>query len=128
MIVESLVQEIAGRFKCVTHEFSNNGPNWIAPTGDPYIALCSGGVKEEGKTFPCLCQTSDDAIRLWRLVFREYAEGKTGVVYWREFPQVDAVDFSFYYDKLTEKEKRTWADLPAWSVYARLVISDKPIK
>jgi hypothetical protein len=84
----------------------------LAETGEEYIVIASGGIKEQGKCFPALCNTVEGAVRLWLSTALEYAKGKEGTIYWRHLPMVDAI----------EHNGDIW-----FAVYSRLLISDKPI-
>ena len=87
------------------------GNNYQAATGEPYVVIVSGGVKEEGCPVVCWCSSEDHAIRLWRDAINEYAKEKSGVLYWRTPPQLD---------------RRKIARDYFYVVYSRLLISDKP--
>ena len=87
-----------------------------APTGEPYIAFCSGGVKAEGAQAPCLCATKDVAVATWRLALLDYEAKNPGILYWREMPE------------LIEVGKDEDGDV-LYAVYSRLLISKKsPIR
>ena len=87
------------------------GNNYWAATGEPYVVIVSGGIKEEGCPVVCLCSSEAHAIRLWRDAVNEYAKEKSGVLYWRTPPQL---------------ERRKIARDFFYVVYSRLLISDKP--
>lgn len=75
------------------------GKGATTPFGDPYIEI-------SGKAW---YPTRDAVIQAATKAFDEYAEGKTGKVYWRVRPEI-------------EQGKR------GWRFYMRLVISDKEAK
>jgi hypothetical protein len=80
----------------------------LAPTGEPYIVICSGGEKKEGGCPPLLCRDKETAIRLWHEAILIYGFGRRWQnLYWREKPHIETVYGDWYY------------------VYSRLLISDK---
>lgn len=48
----------------------------LAPNGEPYVTVVSGGIKSEGECAPCLCFSPEAAIRLWWDAARDYAFGQ----------------------------------------------------
>lgn len=81
-------------------------PTIRCETGDPYVCICSGGLKLEGERivrFPTFTEATDS----WLNALEEYKRGKTGILYWRTRPEHDQ-------------------NAEGWAIYSRLVISDKP--
>jgi hypothetical protein len=92
-------ESLERRFKPYTHISSCA----ISPTGEEYVNIFVGG-----------CDSPGVAIAGWMSTVDEYARAKSdnAVLYWRCVPEIDQW-----------KEK-----VPGgWKVYARLLISDKPI-
>jgi len=79
----------------------------LNPNGIPYIAVCSGGVKEEGEPHPVKCLTEEIGAELWLVAAIRVANARCrkGILYWREEPVWDEYPF----------------DPPYGSVYSRLV-------
>lgn len=78
-----------------------------APTGEPYVTIVGGGIKEEGELFPCYFLSEAFAIQFWLDAVNKYSEGKSGTLYWRVKPE------------MMGRKK-------VWLIYSRLLISDKP--
>jgi hypothetical protein len=97
-----------------------------APTGEEYVVIMNGGIKEEGRNIPCLAWTEQDSIRLWKEAVLQYAAGKTGVLYWREKPELAGTEMFWEgYDAKTNRVEKYGASNVMWRVYSRLLISDK---
>lgn len=88
----------------------------LAPTGEPYTVVVSGGDCADGEHRPILCATPEIAVRFWLRAAHDHAEGKTGTLYWRVRPVLESATVS------------QGADAPrtVYSVYSRLLISDRP--
>jgi hypothetical protein len=84
------------------------GRDWSkAPTGETYVAWCTGGVKPQGEPFPVYAKNPDEALELWiEHLPRVRSEDKLRLC-WREGPELD-----------NEGEK--------WVVYSRFAMTDKP--
>ena len=50
------------------------GNNYWAATGESYVVVVSGGIKEEYCPVVCWCSSEDHAVRLWRDAVNEYAK------------------------------------------------------
>lgn len=79
---------------------------YVAVTGEPYVEIL-GNVKDEGSPGQ-MSPTIEDAYSASLAAFREYAEGKSGAIYWRVHPEL-----------AQERSK--------WAFYMRLLISDSPV-
>lgn len=105
----------------------------IAPTGEPYVEICSGGYKPEGH--PCLAvgTSEQSAVYLWLIAAEQYAKGKSGTLYWRSLPEVDS--YTYYSEGIfasdaigrTDKERNDFYRHVFWRAYSRFLISDKPV-
>jgi len=98
-----------------------DGNSATAPTGEKYVAICSGGEKEEGKTFPCYCTSPTIAIELCAYAANKYAASVSGnVLYWRERPMLETVIFRkpVIIPQLPAEEMRIWI------VYSRMLIGE----
>ncbi|WP_213775089.1 hypothetical protein [Bradyrhizobium sp. dw_78] len=93
---------------------------YFCETGEPYVSLVSGGVKAEGKDAPIFCSTEDIAVRFWLDAFNNYARDKSGVLYWRERPNLMDWDVQNVHCDI-DIDRST-----LYFVYSRLVISDRP--
>jgi hypothetical protein len=115
MTLDQALREITQKITCVAFhndpEIIAAGKAGLAPTGEPFLSLCSGGFKEEGKFCPCLCLDAETAIRSWRLALFEYAAQKPGILYWRHEPEL--------VEEEGDGSHKFW-------VYSRLLISDRP--
>lgn len=83
------------------------------PTGEPFVVIASGGGKPEGEPFPQWYDHEDEAIGAWAKSVRDYANGKGRCLYWRQAPEM-TIGYG-------------GSSVPRLSVYARLLVSDKPL-
>ena len=85
------------------------GDSWKSATGEPFVTLCSQGIKEQG--FPTINYPTPSAARDAYLgAWKHYALGKgAAVLFWRLKPRLD---YNNYYDSP-----------PGWAVYSRLLLS-----
>ena len=120
MTLDEALKEVESRYKCV-----DGDPYHICQTGDSYVVLCSGGLKDEGKPCPAYYSTPDLAIKAWLDAFNNYSKGLKGVLYWRVRPEIMK-------DEVIPANAIDWpkgavvASTVMWYVvYSRLVISDK---
>ena len=118
MTLAEALRDITQRITCVDWDEDENRAQWKAPTGEPYLELCSGGFKEEAKFAPCLCLDKEVAVSTWRAALLEYEAKRPGILYWREKPELCPVDIAIN----DGNENLTW-----WHVYSRLLISDKSV-
>ena len=102
-----------------------------APTGESYVEVLSGGVKDEGEHIPLLCSSPELAVELWRKAMFAYAgppdKGKT--LYWRIPPEMNGqwimrIDASL--EVARSKEMRRMLSRRMYVVYSRVLVSDKP--
>lgn len=91
-------------------------------TGEPYVTMTNGGIKLEGEMYPAFAWSRATALRAYLAWCEDYAadQQRAGAMpapvvpparslYWRCYPTI------LEYDDGT------------WTVYSRLLISDKPI-
>lgn len=91
-----------------------------AVTGEPYVTLCSGGAKKEGGSVPAWYATHDLARDAYLRTVRQYGDAQgRGVLYWRTPPEMDSVTVQ------AVDEHQTKEHVTLYSVYSRLLISDK---
>jgi hypothetical protein len=98
----------------------------VAPTGEPYVIITSGGQKEEGEAFPAVCRDEETAVRLWLEAVHAYAkpllayhlrDGKPRL-YWRTYPEMKRFHMTIADERQTHREAGVW-----YTVYSRLLIS-----
>lgn len=107
--IESALTDIAKRF-----EFREGLPIYRCQTGEEYVTLVAGGIKQQGAEFPCWFASGDDALAGWLASFEEYARGKSGALYWRSRLEISC-----------EASDADDGNL-RWQAFSRLVITDKP--
>ena len=113
-----LVAYIEGRFPSVEGLPTNH-----CQTGDHYAIV---GAPEENQRPPAIPGTIDDgarrasaldeetAVNLARMAFDRYAEGRSGMLYWRTPPRLE-----------WDRQDRRVSEARRCRVYLRLVISGK---
>jgi hypothetical protein len=106
------------------------GHTWIAPTGEPYVVICSGGMKEEGQHTPALCSSAELAVKLWFEAAMEYARSIAVLgrytLYWRIVPELNNYSILPATSAEWSKEQRDAMISTVWMVYSRLLISAQP--
>jgi hypothetical protein len=123
MTLDEARRELECRF-AVHPEIGNNA---LSATGEEFIVILSGGMKEEGDPLPIICSSPEIAIRMWLDAVLKYAESKHGTLYWRIPPELESVTYvSENYSQLPEDTRDAWAKHTYWVVYSRFLISDKP--
>lgn len=107
-----------GRTVCSADEFikwanhnktglGNKWPMRLAPTGEPFTVMCSGGEKKEGELFPATYPTKELAVEAWLKSVSSMGDRiEKPIVYWRKEPSLEKVT-------------------GGWVVYSRLVVSNK---
>lgn len=111
MTLDDVMREIKQNTTVVMWDNDPDRPSNLAPTGEEYLSLCSGGFKPEGVVVPCMCVNKDIAIGTWRAALFEYARVTPGILYWRTEPELCEED------ELDETHR--------FYVYSRLLISNK---
>ena len=95
------------KFEKCNDAFGNTKP-WpfsLAPTGEKFITMCSGGEKQEGEKFPDAYLTQELAVEAWlKCVSNMGSLIEKPVVYWREEPILERIT-------------------GGWIVYSRLIVS-----
>lgn len=125
MTLDELMREIRQKITCVAWDVNSDWPAHLAPTGDPYVALCSGGVKGKGDQFPCLCASKDIAINVYRITLFDYVSSRPGILYWRVEPEI--IGPHTFSDEATGHQMFEATGHQMFYVYSRLAISDRPI-
>lgn len=84
-------------------------PMFLAPTGELFRVMCSGGEKQEGAPFPSYYDSENAAVEAWsRCVSDLGYRMEKPVVYWRSEPELAKVPRGYV-------------------VYSRLCVSDKGV-
>lgn len=81
---------------------------YLSVTGEPYVEITSAGRHEEGVADIKRFSTGEAAYSGALTAFTQYAEGKSGVLYWRATPEIERYQGGFAF-------------------YMRCLISDKPV-
>jgi hypothetical protein len=76
-------------------QFHPRPPTWLSPTGEPFVELTNPLRKP--------LASDDECYHTALELFRVYAHGRPGTMYWRVYPEIERGRF-----------------------YMRLLISDKP--
>lgn len=65
--------------------------------GEPFLTFCGTGIKEQGERINAFYSTEEGA--LWALLgaIQSYAQGKEGVIHWRQPPMIEEADFDYRY-------------------------------
>jgi hypothetical protein len=113
-----------------------HGDNAIAPTGERYVEVCSGGYKGEAEHTLALGTSEEAAIDLLVYGWSKYAKDKRGTLYWRILPEVDSQVYwrdgflDYNPERATpaqrDQEREIMFRNVFWKAYSRLLISDKP--
>src|SRR5262245_12362573 len=88
------------------------GDNSKSATGEYYTIITSGGVQREGGA-PEFFPTEAEAIDKWLAAVLAYGESRTGTLYWRTEPELEAG---------TDQDEGR-----GYTVYSRLLISARPV-
>ena len=103
-----------------------------AVTGEPYISITHGGIKEEGERCGVWCEYEEDAEKLLLNAIREYArttvDGEGYVLYWREEPNTSKwTEMPCYVAEIDWNEhNHVLKPVSVYGGFARLLISNKP--
>lgn len=102
-----------------------------SPTGEEFVSLTTGGIKEEGEHIAIIARSRDAAERVLLFELADYAKDKAdgATIYWRCYPEFNSDVFY---------EVDTWSAAPiqnmprlspveVWFGYCRILISDKPV-
>lgn len=84
-----------------------------APTGDSYVIITNGGVKEEGDPFSVWDGTVEEAVAAWFDHATSFAAGKGSTLYWRERPQIEEM----------VRRGRPPQDGGPWAIYSRFWVA-----
>lgn len=102
LTMDAVLRAISAEYECV-----NGLPLPISQTGEEYTEIV---YKSQWG------QTKSEAIASWYDLFKTYAQGKAGKLYWRIHPEVgDALEILPDHKQISVR----------YSVYARLLISDR---
>lgn len=120
VVAEALVEALAAleSLACIT-KVEMASPSAWSPTREQFDILRSGGLAKEGDCAPIVCCDALTAVRFWKSAALEYASTRAGTLYWRTTPEMSKVEF--HASILGDEFDMTW-----YSVYSRLLISDKP--
>ncbi len=94
----------------------------LAPTGEPFITIASGGEKPDGEIYPVLCATREVAVQTWYDAVLRHAEGKgkRPILYWRERPEIIV-----YHITMADERGTHRLTANRYTVRSRLVIGKK---
>lgn len=97
-------------------------------TGEPYITLAIGGVKQEGHPFPdsYYGEDPDTALLAMKRGFLDYIKDKAGTLYWRQPPLLKQDIYETRGDEEDWSGPPRLAAAPRWKFYTRLLVSDRP--
>ena len=130
--VRKTAEEASAEIEKCCRVFPEIGNTSKAPTGEPYVTLVAGGVKDEGEGWPVLYATPHGAIAAWFEAALKYVS-LGDVLYWRERPIVECCFYlpstaagEFLYKGKDPRPRRALV-LELYSVYSRLLVSDSPI-
>lgn len=102
----------------------------LSVTGEPYVAIMSLGVKEEGAEIDGVVFSREKAFQLFRRAVAEYSYRLTGdndtgwSLYWRTPPVCDTESIKAF--SQTRKGAK-WEEREVYNFYARLLVSNKPV-
>jgi hypothetical protein len=123
------------------------GNNALAPTGEPYVEVVSGGVKAEGARTPLLCTSPELAVSHWFKGAIDYAMDQSMdyyldhpdsvfdadrykrhgfTLYWRVVPELESYDIIGADCLELSKEMRAAMTQTIYKVYSRFLVSNKP--
>ncbi len=94
-----------------------NTSTYRSVTGEPYIVFGTGYIKEEGADNEVYATSVTRAIDIFKCGFDEYSHDRMGVIYWRVKPTI-----TLEYALLADGSVRQ-----LYKIYARFLISDKPV-
>jgi hypothetical protein len=112
-LLDEAVLQIEQRFPAQMGQLA-----FCCETGDRYVTIDSNGIKQEGEASAVWYESEDQAIGAWLDAVTAYASDKVGTLYWRMRPTLEAWPLD---------DKARTHDRPAYKVFSRLVISDKPL-
>lgn len=122
----------ATEYVLATYPSKNGDPSYKCQTGEPYVSMCSGGIRPEGERWPALYPTAEAAVKAWVQSVQDYCKGRPGAFYWREYPSMihaEMVDVTHLFHSDWPRDERNLplgCVLDVYSVYSRFVISDGP--
>lgn len=120
-IIDDIVSYIEGRFPV-----GEPTEGYRSVTGEPYVTLTSGGIKEEGGAFKVWTADLLKAAELFLYEFERYAKDKsslTHTMYWRRKPTVCTRTHVIEATPLNGGQRLTVTDS---AISARFAITDKP--
>lgn len=96
----------------------------VAPTGEPFVTVVTGGVKSEGEPSPIIATSEALAVEYWLRAAMQYAAGKSGgTLYWRIRPEVVSAELVTVGIKPEDTAAQRY-----YKIYSRLLISSAPIR
>lgn len=111
---ESQEKLLAAAVKAFEKHFTvypQQGTSRLAPTGEPFVTVDTGGIRAEGERLHAAA-TPADAIGGWITNARKLiptGDIASCTLYWRDRPSLGQLSYG------------------GWTVYARLLISNKPV-
>ncbi len=103
-----------------------------APTGEKYLTICSGGVREQGESSRAFFTSDEDAISAWLCAVWDEAErvgkGEKLALYWREKPAINRAEFVAIDQValMNDPEQRSNITLSLCYVGSRMLIAKDP--
>jgi hypothetical protein len=116
----------------------------IAPTGEAYAEICTGGEKRENDPILGMCESPEAAVADWLACVRDHARrhgaNVGATLYWRVMPELHEVTVRFPHEekRLRKLAKELGGPQPWWRegwdgnqkrymIYSRLLITGKPV-
>lgn len=129
MKLEDATKAFEARFSRIVHDGMMPDQWSLAVTGEPFVAIVPGGIKEEGALFPLFATSAEIAVASWLEAALRYADGKGSTLYWRERPQQEDQDYLPADLPESWNERRDHFRLKLYMVYSRFLVTDKaPLK
>ena len=86
------LREAQEKFERLFRQVIRGGTTSRAPNGAPYVAICGGGVKEEGDPFPVKFASEELAAEWWLCAALDFTRTKFHTLFWRQEPVIDFED------------------------------------
>ena len=117
MTLEEALSQLARKFTVV------DGPvSAIAPNGEQYVTIMSGGTPAEGERVQGIFFSEDAAIADWWLWLQAYASTRKGnTLYWRVRPEVGSM--TIFKDEKAFLDIDHLSEVTVYMVRARLMIA-----
>ncbi len=134
MTLEEAVAQLECQLSPRVHGFESHPGHEakLGPTGEPYVTMMPGGVNPEGQQASAICRSPEIAVQLWLDAAERYladrmikADGDLRL-YWRIRPELNEVMLYAIFKYPPHPDITT--ELTWYTVYSRLLISDRPVK